>query len=49
MKILIPPSEGKAKVRSLDTLFRDTKFQFAKETQQIVDLLRSLVRLAHAP
>lgn len=39
MKILIPPSEGKAKVRALDTLFRDTNFEFAKYTQQIVDLL----------
>ncbi len=39
MKILIPPSEGKAKVRSLDILFRDTNFKFAKYTQQIVDLL----------
>ncbi len=39
MKILIPPSEGKAKVRSQDILFKDTKFQFANYTQQIVDLL----------
>ena len=39
MKILIPPSEGKAKVRSLDILFKDTNFQFAQYTQQIVDLL----------
>ena len=39
MKILIPPSEGKAKVRSLEVLFKDTNFQFAQYTQQIVDLL----------
>jgi len=39
MKILIPPSEGKAKVRSLEVLFKDTNFQFSKYTQQIVDLL----------
>jgi hypothetical protein len=39
MKILIPPSEGKAKVRSLGILFRDTNFKFAKHTKQIVDLL----------
>ena len=39
MKILIPPSEGKAKVRSLNVLFRDTNFKFAKYTKQIVDLL----------
>ena len=39
MKILIPPSEGKAKIKSLDTLFKDTDFKFSKYTQQIVDLL----------
>ena len=39
MKILIPPSEGKAKVRSLEVIFKNTNFQFAKYTQQIVDLL----------
>ena len=39
MKILIPPSEGKAKVRSLEVVFKDTNFQFAQYTQQIVDLL----------
>lgn len=39
MKILIPPSEGKAKVKPLDVLFKDTKFKFSKYTQQIVDLL----------
>jgi len=39
MKILIPPSEGKAKVRPLDILFKDTNFEFAKYTKQIVDLL----------
>ena len=39
MKILIPPSEGKAKVKSLDILFKDTNFIFSKYTQQIVDLL----------
>ena len=39
MKILIPPSEGKAKVQPSDTLFKDTNFQFAEYTQQIVDYL----------
>jgi len=39
MKILIPPSEGKAKIKSLDILFKDTDFKFSKYTQQIVDLL----------
>ena len=37
MKILIPPSEGKAKVQPLDILFKDTNFKFAEYTQQIVD------------
>ena len=39
MKILIPPSEGKAKVQPLDILFKDTNFKFAEYTQQIVDYL----------
>ena len=39
MKILIPPSEGKAKIKSLDVIFKDTDFEFAQYTQQIVDLL----------
>ena len=39
MKILIPPSEGKAKVQPLDVLFKDTDFKFAEYTQQIVDYL----------
>jgi len=39
MKILIPPSEGKAKVQSLEVLFKDTDFKFAEFTQQIVDYL----------
>ena len=39
MKILIPPSEGKAKVTPLEVLFKDTNFQFAEFTQQIVDYL----------
>ena len=39
MLILIPPSEGKAKIKSSDTLFKDTNFKFANYTQQIVDLL----------
>ena len=39
MKILIPPSEGKAKVQPSETLFKDTNFKFEKYTQQIVDYL----------
>ena len=45
MKILIPPSEGKAKVRSLEVLFKDTNFQFAKYTQQIVTIHLSRHRI----
>ena len=39
MKILIPPSEGKAKVQPSDVLFKDSDFKFAEYTQQIVDYL----------
>ena len=39
MKILIPPSEGKAKVQPSNVLFKDTNFKFSEYTQQIVDYL----------
>ena len=39
MKILIPPSEGKAKVKASQTLFCDTKFEFEREVNQVVRLL----------
>jgi len=39
MKILIPPSEGKAKVKNSTILFEDTKFMFSKEVRQVVRLL----------
>lgn len=39
MKILIPPSEGKSKVKSTKTLFCDTKFKFEREVNQVVRLL----------
>ena len=39
MKVLIPPSEGKTKVKSLDTLFKDTSFRFEREVNQVVRLL----------
>jgi len=39
MKILIPPSEGKAKTKSTTTLFADTKFKFEREVNQVVRLL----------
>ena len=39
MKILIPPSEGKAKVKPTKTLFSNTKFRFEREVNQVVRLL----------
>ena len=39
MKILIPPSEGKAKVKSTNTIFSDTNFKFKKHVNQVVRLL----------
>ena len=39
MKILIPPSEGKAKVKPTKTLFGDTNFKFNREVKQVVRLL----------
>ena len=40
MKILIPPSEGKAKVKPTKTLFCNTKFLFEREVNQVVRLLQ---------
>jgi len=39
MKILIPPSEGKAKTKPSRTLFSDTDFRFSREVNQVVRLL----------
>ena len=39
MKILIPPSEGKGKVKPTKILFSKTKFSFEKEVNQVVRLL----------
>ena len=39
MKILIPPSEGKAKTKSGNILFADTNFKFTREVNQVVRLL----------
>ena len=39
MKILIPPSEGKAKVKTANTLFCKTNFKFEREVNQVVRLL----------
>ena len=42
MVILIPPSEGKAKVKSTDITFGETNFKFEREVNQIVRLLSLL-------
>ena len=42
MKILIPPSEGKSKVKPLDITFEDTDFQYKEYVEQIVTLLSLL-------
>ena len=40
MKILIPPSEGKAKIQKpQNILFKDTNFVFEKYVKQVVRLL----------
>ena len=38
MKYLIPPSEGKSKVTSKETLFADTNFRFGKHVDDVVRL-----------
>jgi len=42
MLILIPPSEGKAKVKSTDVTFGETNFKYKKEVEQVVMLLSLL-------
>ena len=39
MKILIPPSEGKARVKATNTIFSDTNFKFERPVNQVVRLL----------
>jgi len=39
MIILIPPSEGKEKIKSNDVVFGKTNFRFQKEVKQIIRLL----------
>ena len=39
MKILIPPSEGKARVKATGTIFSDTNFKFKRHVNQVVRLL----------
>ena len=39
MKILIPPSEGKAKTKPTKVLFSDTNFKFEHHVKQVVRLL----------
>ena len=39
MKILIPPSEGKAKIKPQNIKFCDTKFIYERSVKQVVRLL----------
>ena len=39
MKYLIPPSEGKSKIKDSEVKFKDTNFVFEKEVNQVVRLL----------
>ena len=39
MKILIPPSEGKTKLKSTGPIFSETNFRFEREVGQIIRLL----------
>ena len=39
MKYLIPPSEGKAKIKPEEIVFADTNFQFSQHVNQVVRLL----------
>ena len=39
MKILIPPSEGKAKTKATKTIFSTTNFKFERYVTQVVRLL----------
>jgi len=45
MKILIPPSEGKAKIKPLDITFENTDFIYKKEVEEIVTLLSQISEL----
>ena len=36
MKILIPPSEGKAKIKPQEIKFEDTNFSFERSVRQVV-------------
>ena len=39
MKILIPPSEGKSRVKATNEIFSDTNFKFERPVNQVVRLL----------
>ena len=39
MKILIPPSEGKARIKETNVVFSDTNFKFKRHVNQVVRLL----------
>ena len=42
MKYLIPPSEGKSKIKSTEIKFKDTNFIFEDNVRSIVDLLEAI-------
>ena len=39
MYILIPPSEGKTKIKSTGIIFEKTNFKYIKEVKQVIRLL----------
>ena len=39
MKILIPPSEGKAKIKSGEVRFSENNFKYEREVNQVLRLL----------
>ena len=45
MKYLIPPSEGKAKIKPQEIIFADTNFRFSQHVNQVVRLLSLIERL----
>ena len=45
MKILIPPSEGKSKIKPQNITFEKTNFKYEKEVSEIVTLLSQIAEL----
>ena len=42
MLILLPPSERKSKIKELEIIFENTKFEFKNEVSKIVNTLKSV-------